>query len=163
VILSGITAAFHSEMGGKMKLALKASTAVLLVVAVVGCGSDNPLQPGNAIGSYHATQFVTTGAGGQTNQLLAGSTVSLQLLASGATTGHLHLVASASNPALDADLAGTWSQTGNTVTLNQSADTFISDLTFTVVPSGNSWQLVADHVILGTRIQLTLSQDIGII
>lgn len=147
-----------------MKLALKASTAVLLAVVVVACGSDNPMQPGgNAAGSYHATEFVTTGAGGQTNQLLAGSTVSLQLLASGATTGHLHLVASASNPALDADLAGTWSQTRNTVTLSQSADTFISDLTFTVVPSGNSWQLVADHVILGTRIQLTLSQDIGII
>jgi hypothetical protein len=135
------------------------TAAAFAALSVVGCGSDNPVQPtGNVVGSYHATQFVTTGAGGQTNQLLAGSTVNIDLLPNGTTTGHLHLAASSANPALDADLAGTWAQSGNTVTFDQPSDTFFRDVEFSVVPNGDSWQLVADHVFAGTRIQLTLSQ-----
>jgi len=141
-----------------MKLAIKASTGLVLAAFAIGCGGDNPVQPGNVAGVYYASQFVTTGTGGQTNQLLAGSTVNIQLLPNGSTTGQLHLVASPSNPALDADLAGTWTQSGNTVTFTQSADTFIRDMTFTVVPTSSSRQLVADHVFAGTRVQLTLSQ-----
>jgi hypothetical protein len=143
-----------------MRTGPKGLTAVVFAaLSVVGCGSDNPVQPtGNVAGSYHATQFVTTGSSGQTNQLLAGSTVSIDLLPDGTTTGHLHLAASAANPVLDADLAGTWTQSGNTVTFDQPSDTFLRDIEFTVVPNGDSWQLVGDHVFFGTRIQLTLSQ-----
>jgi hypothetical protein len=145
-----------------MKQALRASIVLLFAAFSFGCGSDNPVQPGNVAGIYYSSQFVTTGTGGQTNQLLAGSYVNIQLLPNGSTIGQLHLVASSSNPALDADLAGSWSQSGNTVTFTQSADTFIRNMTFTVVPSGTSWELVGDHVFAGTRVQLTLSQG-GII
>lgn len=142
-----------------MKLALRVSTAVILAPILAACGGDNPVTPVGTIGGlYQASEFVTTGSGGQTNQLLAGSTVTINLLPNGATTGHLHLAATASNPAFDADLAGTWAQSGNTVTFEQDADTFIRNMTFTVVPTASSWQLVADQVFAGTRIQLTLSQ-----
>jgi hypothetical protein len=58
----------------------------------------------------------------------------------------------------DTDMTGTWMQIGNTISFSQTADTFVRIMTFTVLPNGNSWQLVGDQVVSGTRIQLTLSQ-----
>lgn len=129
------------------------------IATLVACGGDSTAPNSMLAGTYVATQFVTTGTGGQTNQILAGSTVSISLASNGSVTGHLHLVATNSNPALDADLAGTWTQTGNTVTFTQAADTFINSMSFDVVASGNLWQLVGDQVFSGTRIQITLSQQ----
>jgi hypothetical protein len=130
-----------------------------LLIATAACGSDNTTEPKNAIaGSYAASQWVTTGGSGQTNQLLAGSTLALTLANDGTTSGHLHVAASGSNPALDADMAGTWSESDNKVTISQSADTFVRDMTFNVVPNGSNWSLTADQVFSSTRIQITLDQ-----
>jgi hypothetical protein len=109
-------------------------------------------------GTYVATEFTTTGSSGQTNQLIAGSTLSMILSANGSVAGHLHLAATNGNPASDADMAGTWTQTGSTVTFSQSADTFVRNMTFNVVASGNHWQLVGDQVFSGTEIKITLNQ-----
>ena len=128
---------------------------LLFAAALVGCGSDST-EPGLSLeGNYTATQWVTTGGSGQTNQVLAGSTLNITLNSNGTTTGHLHV---AGSPALDADMAGTWAKSGNTVTFSQSADTFVRNTPFTVVPNGANWELVADHVFSGTRIQLTLTR-----
>jgi hypothetical protein len=130
-----------------------------LLIATAACGSDNTTEPQNAIGgSYAASQWVTTGGSGQTNQLLAGSTLALTLANDGTTSGHLHVAASGSNPALDADMAGTWSESGDKVTFSQSADTFVRDLTFDVVPNGSKWSLTADHTFPNNRVQITLDQ-----
>ena len=128
---------------------------------VLACGSDKPTDtlPANLAGAYTATQFVTTGSSGQTNQLLAGSSLNITLNSNGTTTGHLHLAASAGNPAFDADMAGTWTHVGNTVHFTQTADTFVRDMDFTVVGQGSTWSLVGDHSFAGTRIQLTLTQN----
>ncbi|MFL5552110.1 MAG: hypothetical protein ACJ770_04800 [Gemmatimonadaceae bacterium] len=143
-----------------MKLALMKTGASVIGLAVVfACGGDTSGPCSNALtGSYIATEFVTTGSSGQTNQLLAGSTVNIALLCNGTTTGHLHLVQTASTPAFDADLAGTWTRTGNTVTFSQSADTFIRDMDFTVVETSFGTQLVADDAFAGTRVQITLTR-----
>ncbi|PYO07505.1 MAG: hypothetical protein DMD30_10825 [Gemmatimonadetes bacterium] len=84
-----------------------------LVAALLACGGDStgPAQP--PVGDYTAFQFVTTGGSGSTNQLLIGSTLQISLAANGTTSGHLHLAASGGNPPLDADMAGTWTITGN--------------------------------------------------
>jgi hypothetical protein len=138
---------------------MRRAPILFCVAAMVACGGDSTAPNSTLAGSYVATQFVTTGTGGQTNQILAGSTVSVNLASNGSVTGHLHLVATNANPALDADLAGTWTQTGNTVTFAQAADTFINDMTFDVVSNGSVWQLVGDQVFSGTRIQITLTQQ----
>ena len=138
----------------------KVSTlAVSLVVLAAAASGSDTTEPQNAlVGSYTASQWVTTGTGGQTNQILAGSTLNLTLANDGTTLGHLHLAASGANPAFDADMAGTWSESNNKVTISQAADTFVRNLTFNVVPNGSKWSLSADQVVSGTRIQITLDQ-----
>ena len=132
-----------------------------LLCAAVACGGDTTTGPPNAIvGNYVASQWVTTGGSGQTNQLLAGSTLYLALAGDGTTSGHLHVAASGANPVFDADMTGTWSEADNKVTISQSADTFVRDMTFNVVPNGSRWALSADQVLSGTRIQITLDQVI---
>jgi hypothetical protein len=149
-----------AEENASMKQSLiKRAPILFCIAALVACGGDSTAPNSTLAGAYVATQFVTTGTGGQTNQILAGSTVSVNLASNGSVTGHLHLVATNANPALDADLAGTWTQTGNTVTFAQTADTFINDMTFDVVANGNVWQLVGDQVFSGTQIQITLTQQ----
>ena len=129
------------------------------VAALVACGSHSTAPNNTVAGAYVATQFVTTGSSGQTDQILAGSTLSLNLNTSGTVTGHLHLAATNSNPVFDADMAGTWAQTGSTITFAQSADTFVRNMTFAIVANGNLWELVGDGGPAGTRIQITLSQQ----
>ena len=140
----------------------KASTLAvyLAVLAVAACGSNTTAPQNALVGSYTATQWVTTGGtpSGQTNQILAGSTLNITLANDGTTSGHLHLAASGANPTFDADMAGTWSESNNKVTISQTADTFVRNLTFNVVPNGSKWALSADQVVSGTRIQITLDQ-----
>ncbi|HKR09567.1 MAG TPA: hypothetical protein VJS39_10285 [Gemmatimonadaceae bacterium] len=148
-----------------MKQATLAIGVLLSATMIVGCGSDKgPTNPGGGggatlAGNYTATQWVTTGGSGQTNQIVAGSTLTITLNSNGSTTGHMHLVASAGNPAVDADMAGTWTLIGSTVQFTQSADTFVKDMQFGVVANGAKWALEGDQVFSGTRVQLTLTQS----
>jgi hypothetical protein len=129
----------------------------VLLTAATGCGGvtapDSELN-----GAYSASQWVTTSGSVQTNQVVAGSTLDLSLDLDGGLSGHLHVAASGGNPAFDADMAGTWTHSGNTLKFNQSADTFVRDLIFSVVRNGDTWALAADQVISGTRVQLTLER-----
>jgi hypothetical protein len=138
---------------------MKRAPILISIAALVACGGDSTAPNSTLVGTYVATQFVTTGSSGQTNQILAGSTVSVHLASNGSVSGQLHLVATNANPATDADLAGTWTQTGNTVTFTQSADTFFNNMTFDVVSNGTLWQLVGDQGFSGTRVQITLTQQ----
>jgi hypothetical protein len=137
---------------------IKRAPILIATAVLVACGGDSTA-PSTVSGPYVATEFVTTGSSGQTNQILAGSTVSLILASNGSVTGHLHVAPTNGNPVFDADMAGTWAQTGSTITFTQAADTFIRNMTFSVVANGSIWQLVGDQVFSGTRIQLTLSQQ----
>jgi hypothetical protein len=149
----------RSKESTSMKHSSIKRAAILFGVAtLVACGSDSTAPTTTVLGTYVATEFTTTGSSGQTNQLIAGSTLSMILSANGSVAGHLHLAATNGNPASDADMAGTWTQTGSTVTFSQSADTFVRNMTFNVVASGNHWQLVGDQVFSGTEIKITLNQ-----
>jgi hypothetical protein len=129
-------------------------------VAVTACGSDSTAPSGeSAVGNYTAISFTTTGTSGQRDELAAGSTVTLNLAANGSTSGHLHIAPTNTNPAIDADLAGTWQQTGNTVTFTQAQDTFIRDLQLTLVQDPvNGWTLVGDQNFSGTNVKITLER-----
>jgi len=141
-----------------MKMSALKVGALLGLAALAGCGSDTTA-PDPLVGNYIASQFMTTGTSGQTNQLLIGSTLNITLKSDGTTSGHLHFAASGSQPAFDADMAGTWSREGNTVEFDQTADSFVRDMPFTVTASADAthWELVGDRTFSGTRIQLTLT------
>lgn len=130
-----------------------------LPALLLACGSSTTTQPsGNsAAGNYTALYWVTTGNSGQRSELLAGSTLVLNLSAAGTTSGHLHVAASGANQALDADMAGTWTQNGFTVNISQSADTFVRNITFQMFldPNGG-WDLEGDENFTGGRVQLIL-------
>jgi hypothetical protein len=147
-----------------MRHSIKRASAIFAVCATVAaCGGDStsPTPSSTVAGSYTATEFVTTGGSGQRNELLAGSSLDLVLKSDGTTTGHLHVAASGSTPAFDADMAGTWAQTGNVITFSQSADTFVRNMNFTLDSNGSRWLLIGDQGFSGTRIQVTLTQSVS--
>ena len=134
---------------------IKRAPILFGIAAVVACGSDSTGPKQTVAGPYVATQFLTTGSSGQTDQLHAGSYLFLLLSANGSLTGQLHLAATNS----DTDMAGTWTQSGNTITFAQAADTFVRNMTFDIVPDVNRWQLVGVAVFGGTEIKVTLTQQ----
>jgi len=138
---------------------IKIAPILFGTVAMIACGSDSTA-PSVLVGSYTAVEFTTTGSSGQTNQLLAGSTLNITLAADHTTSGHLHVVASGSIPAFDADLTGTWAQSGSSVTFSMPADAFVSSMTFAVVAASNSlWELDGDGTFSGTAVHVTLSKQ----
>ncbi|HJQ12652.1 MAG TPA: hypothetical protein VJ840_16585 [Gemmatimonadaceae bacterium] len=143
-----------------MQQGISRISALLFVAALIACGgSDNGTQPLALAGAYTATEFVTTNSSGQTNQLTAGSTLTITLNSNGSTTGHLHIAASGGDPAFDADMAGTWTQSGMTVNFSQSADTFVRNMPFTAVAQGPNWSLVGNGTFSGTSIHITLTRS----
>jgi hypothetical protein len=130
-----------------------------IAYAATACGSDSILETNMAVGNYSAIVFTTSGASGQTNQLALGGTLTLNLAANGTTSGHLHTAASGSDPAFDADMAGTWALNGEVVTISQSADTFVRDMPFTLsLDPANGWILTGNQTFSGTNIQVTLKR-----
>jgi len=106
---------------------------------VSGCGSDSPSQPSSLAGTYVATVFRVTPTGQPPIDVLAqGGTLSITIASDNTASGTLSLPASVAGTAFSASMAGTVVQTGTTVRFEQTADTFVRDLTFTVV--GNTLQ-----------------------
>lgn len=138
----------------------KSRTMLLMALSPLLLSCDESTSPpDSAIGNYTAVTFVTTPTGGNPrNEIQAGSTLTLNLVGDGSTSGHLHIAAATiGSPPFDADMAGTWVQSGSTVDISQGADTFVRDMPFTATagPTAN-WDLVGDAVFDGVRIQITL-------
>jgi hypothetical protein len=143
-----------------MRPTFRKSRSMLLIglpALLLGCDDSTSPPTNSAAGNYTAIYFVTTGGSGQRNEIQAGSTLVLNLSGNGTTSGHLHIAASTGSPAFDADMAGTWTQSGTTVDISQSADTFVRDMQFELAPDpAGGWDLLGDEVFSGTRIQITL-------
>ena len=106
-----------------------------LAVIFAGCGDDDGFSPTveNVAGSYSAASFTLSSPVGTIDLLALGSTVDVTLAPDGSTTGRLFVPGGAEDGGdLEADLTGTWTLDGSTVTFNQTADTFIRDAEFTV-------------------------------
>ena len=89
------------------------------------------------------------------NLLSLGATVHVVLNPDGTTTGHLFVPdLGQEDGELDADLTGTWTLSGSTVTFSQTADTFIRDVEFTA--SQNS--LESEGTFEGTTLHLALAK-----
>ena len=147
-----------------MKQSFMRTASILFgIAALVACGSDSTGPTATVAGNYQATVFTSTGSSGITNHILAGSTLVLNLAADGTLSGHLHMVATSSNPALEADMTGTWVQSGSSVDFTQTADTFVRDITFAVSANGNLWELEGNRAFSGTDIHIKLTQVNGVI
>jgi hypothetical protein len=158
-----LSSAAKFNMEQPMMRQIHTNSRSLLLIAlpalVLACGGSSEPASTPIAGNYAATTFLSTGASGQRNELMAGSTLTLNLAANGTTTGHFHFVPPGSDPVFEADMAGTWTATGNLVDVDQPADTFVRDMQFTW---GNNVQgvstLTGDKVFSGTRIQITLTR-----
>src|SRR5919107_358586 len=101
--------------------------------ALLSCGDETG--PHEAIaGDYLATTFTVTPSGeAPQNALAAGASMDIFLASSGTTTGTLNVPATVTGGApIVEDMTGTFSRSGNAVTFDQTADTFVRDATWTL-------------------------------
>ncbi len=108
--------------------------AVWTATLLLGCNVGDSFTPSidNVAGNYTATMLTTTTGGTTTDHLAAGASFTINLAANGTTTGRLFVAGGGdAGGDLDADMAGTWTLVGSTVTFNQTADTFVRDMSFT--------------------------------
>jgi hypothetical protein len=143
-----------------MRQSWRKSRSILFVglPVLLACGGSTTGPSGNsAAGRYTPLYWVTSGSTGQRSELALGSTLILDLNADGTTSGHLHLAASSATQAFDADMAGTWTQSGFTVNISQSADTFVRNTSFEMSfdPAGG-WDLAGNTTFSNTQIQIVL-------
>ncbi|HET6778270.1 MAG TPA: hypothetical protein VFH26_05240 [Gemmatimonadales bacterium] len=107
-------------------------------------------------GSYQATSLTATQSGITVNLLSLGATVAMVLNEDGTTTGRVFAPGlDEGGQDLDVDLAGTWTLQGETVTFDQTGDTFIRDIPFTASPN----RLQGEGTFESVTIRLTLTRE----
>jgi hypothetical protein len=131
--------------------------AALLLVSASACGGNNDLDP--VVGTWLATTFQVAPFGqGPTNVLASGGTLGLNVANKNfVTAGTLIIPASlAGGTTFTASMAGTAVRTDNIVRFTQPADTFVRDLTFTLVEN----RLEAlNQTVSGTRYDIILTRQ----
>jgi hypothetical protein len=126
----------------------------LLTLALAAC-NDDPTAPASPTGAYQATRWTATSSGTTTDVLAAGGSFTITLTPQGTTTGRLFVPASVTGQGdFDADLTGTWTQSGSTILFSHAADTFVRNVSFTIQGS----TLVGDRTFGNVRVQVTLTR-----
>jgi hypothetical protein len=118
-----------------MRVHIGPATALSLVLALSSCGDDASFSPTveNIAGTYSASVFTLDVGVGVVNQLILGAEVAVTLAPDGTTTGRLFVPHAGENGGdVDADLTGTWSLSRGAVTFDQTVETFIRDVRFSV-------------------------------
>lgn len=132
-----------------------ATAAILLLGATSACGRDSTgLKMADVAATYTATTFTVNVLGTEHDMLEAGASILLTLSDDGTSLGHIFVPATEFSEELDADLAGTWTFDGSTVTLTQPADTFLRDVALIV----DGQRLLADGTFDGAAIHVELDQ-----
>jgi hypothetical protein len=104
----------------------------ILPLFLAACGGDDPTDsPPVLAGSYVATQFLVTPTGqAAINVLTSGGSLVITIATSGATSGSLVVPASLTGGQSETiAMSGAAVRSGNTVTFQQTADSFVRDLT----------------------------------
>ena len=128
--------------------------------SLTACGDDDDdgFSPtvDDVAGSYSASAFTLTSGSGELDLLAIGATVTATLDADGTTSGRLQVPGGVGGaPAVDEDLAGTWSLSGTTVTFSPSASSLLSDVDFAVGPN----TLTGEGIYQGAMLLLVLTKD----
>jgi hypothetical protein len=150
----------------------RSAATIGIALSILACSDANGpegLTKEELSGSYVATVPVSGGAafgtlvltttqnGVSVDYAAQGAEIRLALAIDGTTSGSLHIpnvqLDDSEDPVtFDANLAGTWSLVGNTVTLSHGADTFLRDMPLTV--KGN--RLEGDRTFGDVRVRLSL-------
>ena len=126
-----------------------------VAVAAVACSDSFKPTIENVAGTYHLQSLTTTDVTDTTDWVRAGATVSLTVDPNGTTTGSLFFPAPAVGDSdVTLDLTGTWQLSRDIVEFDQTADTFLRDMTFTATDN----RLMGDQTFGGTRVRATLSK-----
>jgi hypothetical protein len=131
--------------------------ALSLAIGLAACGDDDSFSPTveTVAGSYTATTFTLSSAVGTINLLGAGATVTIVLETDGSTTGRLFVPGGDDDGSdLDQSLEGTWTLTGDTVTFDQTADTFLPEVQFTATAN----RLTGEGSVSGGTLRLVLTK-----
>lgn len=125
----------HSFWGRRFTWAYRIAGWTIVLLAPIGaCSKSDATGPGDSIAaSYVATDFRVTPTGqAPIDVLRSGGTLDITITADSSTTGTLNIPASViGSTAFVADMAGSASVTTSTVHFQQTADTFVRDLTWT--------------------------------
>lgn len=128
---------------------------VFAVAALLAC--SDPFQPTteNVAGAYRVRALTVTDTSGTTDWKARGATWTLSLAANGTTTGHLFIPdAGEEGGDFSADMAGTWTLSGDTIQFDQASDSFVRDMPF--FASEN--RITGDHTFGPNRIRLVLTK-----
>jgi len=132
------------------------AVAAVAVVAAVAC--SDPFKPTteNVAGDYSLDRMlIITDTGGAKDWRAAGSTFSISLDPTGTTTGHLFIPGGDEGGGdFNADMAGTWALSGDTVSFDQIADSFVRDFVWTAREN----RIVTDRSIPGLRVIVVLKK-----
>jgi hypothetical protein len=143
-----------------MTTMIRRGSVLCLALALAACSDDDDdgFSPtvDDVAGSYTASAFTLTSGNGEFDLLALGATVTATLDADGTTSGRLQVPGGVGGaPAVDEDLAGTWSLSGTTVTFSPSASSLLSDVDFAVGPN----TLTGEGVYQGAVLLLVLTKD----
>jgi hypothetical protein len=131
------------------------------VALLGGCGDSTDSEPfGDIAGFYVSTTFIVTPTGGSAEDVLAaGGLLTIGLEPNGTVSGTLDVpggVAGVAEP-IHEDMFGTASRAGNTLVMEQSADTFVRDVTWLISPGTLTGRYVGPD---GTvEVTLTIMSD----
>src|SRR6188472_1842703 len=120
-----------------MRTMIRRGVVLCMALALAACGGDddggfNPTVD-DVAGSYSASAFTLTTGNSDFDLLAIGASVTATLNADGTTTGRLQVPGGIGGaPAIDEDLAGTWSLSGTTVVFSPSASSLLTDVDFAV-------------------------------
>jgi hypothetical protein len=142
-----------------MTTMIRRCVVLCLALTLSACSDDdddgfNPTVD-DVAGSYTASAFTLTSGNGEFDLLALGATVTATLDADGTTSGRLQVPGGVGGaPAVDEDLAGTWTLSGTTVTFSPSASSLLSDVDFAVGPN----TLTGEGVYQGAVLLLVLTK-----
>jgi len=142
-----------------MRTMIRRGVVLCIALALAACGGDddggfNPTVD-DVAGSYSASAFTLTTGNSDFDLLAIGASVTATLNADGTTTGRLQVPGGIGGaPAIDEDLAGTWSLSGTTVVFSPSASSLLTDVDFAVGPG----TLTGEGVYQGAVLKLVLTK-----
>jgi hypothetical protein len=142
-----------------MNLTRLVRTVALVLLALIVAGAcRNPADPDPLVGTFFATTFTVTSPGqAPVNVLSAGGSLGLNVANNYVVTGTLIIPPSLNGgTTFTASMAGTLDTAGTGIRFVQPADTFVRDLTFTLVE--NRLEAV-NQTVGGTTYELILTRQ----